>query len=154
MREKITYYAIIDEDTSREKPRAVLRRVETDEGRTDELFSRDLKWELSPLLYPAEHGDTMFDFTEITREEADQIVDRIRGDGDGPTWRALGADDAAQDACRETYVAGMIRTTYVSAPSRCQKNPRFGRSLAAASMISAAVWSVSAASAPFACSVG
>ena len=35
-----------------------------------------------------------------------------------------------------------------------QKNPRFGISLAAASMISAAVLSVSAASAGLACSVG
>jgi hypothetical protein len=30
------------------------------------------------LLYSAERGDTMFDFTEITREEADQIVDSVR----------------------------------------------------------------------------
>jgi hypothetical protein len=75
---KVTYYAMTDVHTSREKPRTVLRRVETDEGRTDELFSRNLKWELSPLLYSAERGDTMFDFTEITEEEADQIADRIR----------------------------------------------------------------------------
>lgn len=52
--------------------------METGEGRTDELFSRNLKWERSPLLYSAEHGDTMFDFIEITEEEADQIVNRIR----------------------------------------------------------------------------
>jgi len=56
----------------------VLRRVDSGAGRTDELFSRNLKWELSPLLHSAEHGDTMFDFTEITSEEADRIVDRIR----------------------------------------------------------------------------
>jgi hypothetical protein len=37
-----------------------------------------LAWEFSPLLYEAEHGDTMFDFTEITEAEADQIVARIR----------------------------------------------------------------------------
>jgi hypothetical protein len=37
-----------------------------------------LKWELSPLLYSAERGDTMFDFTEISKQKADQIVDRIR----------------------------------------------------------------------------
>jgi hypothetical protein len=42
------------------------------------VFSRNLKWELSPLLYSAERGDTMFDFAEITTDEADQIVDRIR----------------------------------------------------------------------------
>jgi hypothetical protein len=82
MTDKITYYAIIDEDTSREKPRTVLRRIETDAGRTDELFSRNLKWELSPLLYSAERGDTMFDFNEITKEEADQIVGRIRAQAD------------------------------------------------------------------------
>jgi hypothetical protein len=78
MTDKITYYAIIDEDTSREKPRTVLRRVETAEGQTDELFSRDLTWERSPLLHAANRGDTMFDFIEITTEEADRIMDRIR----------------------------------------------------------------------------
>jgi hypothetical protein len=56
----------------------VLRRVETDQGQIDELFSRDLTWERSPLLHAADRGDTMLDFTEITEEEADQIVGRIR----------------------------------------------------------------------------
>jgi len=60
----------------------VFRRVETDERRADELFSRNLKWELSPLLFSAERGDTTFDFTEITEEEAGQIVDRVRAQAD------------------------------------------------------------------------
>jgi hypothetical protein len=75
---KITYYAIIDEDTSRQKPRTVLRRVENDEGQIDEMFSRDLIWERSSLLHAANRGDTMLDFVEIDKEEADKIVDRIR----------------------------------------------------------------------------
>ena len=79
MTEKITYYAIIDEFTSRDRPRTVLRRVENDEGEIDEMFSRDLKWEFSPLLYSAERGDTMLDFVPITEEEANRIVERIRG---------------------------------------------------------------------------
>jgi hypothetical protein len=82
MTDKITYYAIIDEDTSREKPRTVLRRIETDAGQIDELFSRDLTWERSPLLHAANRGDTMLDFTEITELEADQIVGRIRAQAD------------------------------------------------------------------------
>jgi hypothetical protein len=82
MTDKITYYAIFDEDTSREKPRTVLRRVETDEGQVDELFSRDLIWKRSPLLHAANRGDTMFDFTEISKEEAEQIVGRIRAQAD------------------------------------------------------------------------
>lgn len=82
MTHKITYYAMIDAHTSRERPRTAFRRIETPESRTDELFSRNLKWEPSPLLYSAEHGDIMFDFAEITKDEADRIVDRIRAEAD------------------------------------------------------------------------
>jgi hypothetical protein len=80
MTDKITYYAMIDEDTSREKPRTVLRRIESNGGQIDEIFSRDLTWERSPLLHAANRGDTMLDFIEITTDEADQIVGRIRAE--------------------------------------------------------------------------
>ena len=83
MTEKTTYYAIIDEFTSRDHPAGVLRRVENDEGEIDEVFSRDLKWEFSPLLYSAERGDLANDFVPISEEEANRIVERIRGLG-GP----------------------------------------------------------------------
>jgi hypothetical protein len=78
MTEKTTYYAMVDEFSSRDQPRSVLRRVKNDDGQIDELFSRDLKWEFSPLLYAAERGDTMNDFIPITEEEAERIVERIR----------------------------------------------------------------------------
>jgi hypothetical protein len=80
MAEKITYYALIDSRSSRERPRTVLRRVENDEGQSDEMFSRDLTWEYSPLLHGAERGDTMVDFVPITEEEAGEIVARIRAE--------------------------------------------------------------------------
>ena len=79
MNEKITYYAMIDEHTSRDQPRTAFRRIESTEGTTDEIFSRDLKWEFSPLLYSAERGDTMLDFVPIGEDEAERIVARIRG---------------------------------------------------------------------------
>jgi hypothetical protein len=78
MTEKITYYAMIDELTSRERPRTVLRRVKNDEGTTDELFTRNLTWEFSALLYGAERGDTMVEFIPISETEATRIVDRIK----------------------------------------------------------------------------
>jgi hypothetical protein len=78
MAEKITYYAIIDEFSSRDRPAGVLRRVENDEGEIDEVFSRNLKWEFSPLLYSAERGDLANDFVPISEEEASRIVERIR----------------------------------------------------------------------------
>lgn len=78
MTEKITYFAIIDESSSRARPSGVLRRVENSEGEIDEIFSRNLTWEFSPLLYSAENGDLTNDFAEITEDEANEIVDRIR----------------------------------------------------------------------------
>jgi hypothetical protein len=78
MTESTTYYAILDEDSSLERPVGVLRRVKSDNGQIDEVFSRNLKWEFSPLLYSAERGDTMYDFTPISEEEAARIVERIR----------------------------------------------------------------------------
>jgi len=81
MAEKITYYAIIDEFSSRENPGGVLRRVRNDEGITDEAFSADLTWVFSPLLAGAERGDTMFDFVPISEAEAERIVTRIRQTG-------------------------------------------------------------------------
>jgi hypothetical protein len=80
MTDKITYFAIIDESSSRARPSGVLRRVESDEGEIDEIFSQNLTWEFSPLLYSAENGDLTNDFAEITEDDANEIVDRIRSE--------------------------------------------------------------------------
>jgi len=78
MGEKITYYAIVDEFSSLERPAGVLRRVKNDEGTTDEVFSGDLKWTFSPLMYEAEHGDLENEFVPVSEAEATRIVDRIK----------------------------------------------------------------------------
>ena len=78
MNENITYFAMIDELTSRDNPRTVLRRVRNNEGTIDEIFSRDLRWEFSPLMYSAERGDLANEFVPISETEAARIVDRIK----------------------------------------------------------------------------
>jgi hypothetical protein len=77
MTEKITYFAMIDEFTSRNSPRTVLRRVRNDDGSVDEIFSRNLSWEFSPLMYSAERGDLANEFVPISEAEAERIVARI-----------------------------------------------------------------------------
>jgi hypothetical protein len=42
------------------------------------LFTRNLKWEHTPLLYSHERGNMDSQFVEITEDEANQIVERIR----------------------------------------------------------------------------
>jgi hypothetical protein len=75
---KITYYAIVDDFSSRDKPAGVLRRIIDDEGRDDQAFTTNLKWEHSGSLYSYERGNADAEFHEITEEEADRIVERIR----------------------------------------------------------------------------
>jgi hypothetical protein len=73
----VTYYAIVDDLSSREQPAGVLRRSYFDDGRRDEAFTRGLVWKPSPLLISAERGDLENEFVEITTKEAIQIIDRI-----------------------------------------------------------------------------
>jgi hypothetical protein len=75
---KITYYAIVDDLSSREEPAGVLRRTSDDEGQNDEVFTRNLEWEYSWSLYSYERGDRDAQFYEISADEANRIVERIR----------------------------------------------------------------------------
>jgi hypothetical protein len=76
--EKVTYYAIINDRSSRDRPAGVLRRIEDEEGENDEAFTRDLGWKRSGSLYAAEHGDLQNEFIAISEKEAMRIVERIR----------------------------------------------------------------------------
>jgi hypothetical protein len=79
MPDKVTYYAIIDDLSSREQPAGVLRRIYFEAGgRRDEAFSQHLVWERTVLLVSAERGDLQNEFIEITEDEANQLVERIR----------------------------------------------------------------------------
>lgn len=78
MTEAITYYAIVNEFSSRERPGGVIRRVHDDEGQEDQAFTRTLKWEHTPLLYSFERGNMDNHLYEISEDEANQIVARIK----------------------------------------------------------------------------
>ena len=79
MPEKVTYFAIVNDFSSRERPAGVFRRTYSDDGgRSDEAFTRNLRWEYSTSLISAERGDLDNKFIEITEDEANQIVERIR----------------------------------------------------------------------------
>jgi hypothetical protein len=79
MPDKVTYYAVVNDLSSRERPAGVFRRTYTDDGgRSDEAFTRNLRWQYSTTLISAERGDLENEFIEITEDEANQIVERIR----------------------------------------------------------------------------
>jgi hypothetical protein len=78
MPKKITYYAMVDDLSSKEEPAGILRRTEDDEGQQDEAFTRNLEWEYSWSLYSYERGNRDAKFHEISEDEANRIVERIR----------------------------------------------------------------------------
>jgi hypothetical protein len=83
---KVTYYAVVNDLSSRDRPAGVFRRTYTDDGgRSDEAFTRNLRWEYSTSLISAERGDLANEYIEITEDEANQIVERIRAKVTGGT---------------------------------------------------------------------
>lgn len=78
MATKVTYYAIVDDLSSREEPAGVLRRIEHEGGEHDEAFTRSLEWKRSASLYSYERGNADAEFYEISEDEANRIVARIR----------------------------------------------------------------------------
>jgi len=84
MPDKVKYYAIVNDLSSRERPAGVFRRTYFESGgKRDEAFTTDLVCERSASLVSAERGDLLNEFIEITEDEANQIVARIRTDVTG-----------------------------------------------------------------------
>jgi hypothetical protein len=79
MPDKILYYAIVDELSSRDRPAGLFRRTYTEAGGLrDEAFTRNLIWKNSSTLVSAERGDLENDFIEITEDEASQLMEQLR----------------------------------------------------------------------------
>ena len=79
MPDKITYYAIVDDLSSRERPAGMFRRIYFETGgKRDEAFTTDLIWKRSSSLVSAERGDLENEFIEISEVEANQLMEELR----------------------------------------------------------------------------
>ena len=79
MPDRVIYYAVVNDLSSRDRPAGLVRRIYTEAGGLrDEAFTRDLVWENSSSLFSAERGDLENDFIEITANEANQLMERLR----------------------------------------------------------------------------
>jgi hypothetical protein len=74
---RVTYYALLAGDRTRENPSGIVRRTHTD-APVDESFRRDLTWQPTEYLrrYFLGHNDT--DHVEISEDEADAVIARWR----------------------------------------------------------------------------
>jgi hypothetical protein len=75
---KITYYAIVAGSNSLDNPRGLVRRLEHDDGPSDEALSDDFSWSFTPVIAEWEHGDFDDDLVEVSHERASEIIDYFR----------------------------------------------------------------------------
>jgi hypothetical protein len=79
MPDKITYYAVVSDDTSIEQPFGLVRRLEFDgDGFTDETLQRDFSWGFTPIIAEWKHGDFAYELVEISHAQATQVIDNLR----------------------------------------------------------------------------
>lgn len=79
---KITYYAIVGVSNTIDNPRGLVRRLEHDDGPSDEGLGDDYSWSSTPVIAEWEHGDFSNDLVEVSHEQADKIVQYFRGQWD------------------------------------------------------------------------
>jgi hypothetical protein len=79
MPDKVIYYAVVNELSTRERPAGLFRRTYTEAGGLrDEAFTRDLTWKPSWSLVSAERGDLQREFVEISADEANRLMEQLQ----------------------------------------------------------------------------
>ena len=86
----ITYYAIIGEDRTIDNPYGLARRLEHDDGPSDEALQKDLSWKFTPVIVEWERGDFADELVEVSHEQAEKITRYFR-ERWGPSGQSLGS---------------------------------------------------------------
>jgi len=76
--DKITYYAIIGEDRTIDNPYGLARRLEHDDGPSDEALRKDFSWKATPVIAESERGDFADELVEVSHQQAERIVQYFR----------------------------------------------------------------------------
>ena len=88
MPDKVIYYAVVNDLSTRERPAGLFRRTYTEAGGLrDEAFTRNLVWKSSASLESAERGDLQNEFIEITEGEANRLMEELRARWTGTSNR-------------------------------------------------------------------
>jgi hypothetical protein len=90
MANKITYYAIVTDGSTPDRPQGLLRRLEHDNGPQDEGLYKDGGWRWTSMLIEYENGSTDEDLVVVSHEQASKIVEYLRDKFAGGGARSAG----------------------------------------------------------------
>ena len=79
MSQKITYYAVVDGQTTADRPYGLVRRLEHDDGPEDEGLRRDFSWSFTPLIAEWRRGEFDDELVEVSHAQATRIIAYFRG---------------------------------------------------------------------------
>jgi hypothetical protein len=74
----ITYYAVIADNRTIDNPYGLVRRLEHDDGPSDESMRTDFSWAVSPLIAQWESGRPGHDLVEVSHAQASRIIEYFR----------------------------------------------------------------------------
>jgi hypothetical protein len=78
MADKITYYAIVGGNSTIDNPRGLVRRLEHDDGPSDEALRGDFSWKFTPVIAEWERGDFDDELVEVGHQQASKIIEHLR----------------------------------------------------------------------------
>ena len=84
MPDKITYYAITGQGRTIDNPWGLVRRLEHDDGSSDEGLRKDFSWKFTPVIAEWEHGDFDDELVEVSHERASEIIEYFRREWTSP----------------------------------------------------------------------
>jgi len=82
---KITYYVLVGGSNTVDNPRGLVRRLEHEDGPSDEALRDDFSWKATPVIVEWERGDFDDELVEVSHEQASKIIEHFR-----QKWRPSG----------------------------------------------------------------
>jgi hypothetical protein len=74
----ITFYAVIADNRTIDNPHGLVRRLEHDDGPSDESMRMDFSWAGSPLIAQWERGGLGHELVEVSHAQANKIIEYFR----------------------------------------------------------------------------
>jgi len=76
--DKITYYAIVAGGQTADEPDGLVRRLEHEDGPSDEALRADFSWVWTPIIVEWERGDLGPELVEVNHAQASKIIEYFR----------------------------------------------------------------------------
>jgi hypothetical protein len=86
--DKITYFVIVGGSNTVHNPRGLVRRLEHEDGPSDEALIDDFSWKSTPVIIEWERGDFDDELVGVSHKHASKIIEYFRRQW-GPSGQRL-----------------------------------------------------------------